>query len=78
MRVDLLKIDVEGHEIAVLAGARKTISRCLPWMIIEPPDEQQDRVRKLVQPLSYETPLQTLTGRKSSAHNLVFLPPIPL
>lgn len=74
--VDLLKIDVEGHEMAVLAGARETISRCLPWLIIEALDEQQDRVRDFTLSLGYqETTLQSLTGRKGSAHNLVFLPP---
>ncbi len=73
--VDLLKIDVEGHEMAVLAGARETISRCLPWLIIEALDEQQDRVRDFTRSFGYqETTLQALTGRKGSAHNLVFLP----
>jgi len=76
--VDLLKIDVEGHEMAVLAGARETISRNLPWLIIEALDDQQERVRDFVLPLGYqETTLQALAGRKGSAHNLVFLPPNP-
>jgi FkbM family methyltransferase len=34
-RVDLIKIDVEGHEEAVLAGAMETIARCRPALIIE-------------------------------------------
>jgi len=34
-RVDFLKIDVEGMELAVLHGARETIARCRPYMLIE-------------------------------------------
>ena len=33
--VGFIKIDVEGHEEAVLAGARATIARCRPRMLIE-------------------------------------------
>ena len=33
--VDLIKIDVEGHELAVLEGARATIERCRPALLIE-------------------------------------------
>jgi FkbM family methyltransferase len=33
--VDLIKIDVEGHEISVLEGARKTIYENSPIMILE-------------------------------------------
>lgn len=34
-RLDLLKIDVERMELEVLAGAEKTIGRCLPIIIVE-------------------------------------------
>ena len=34
-RVDFIKIDVEGHEIAVLQGGAATIRRCLPPILIE-------------------------------------------
>ncbi len=33
--VGLIKIDVEGHELAVLAGAGETIARCRPNLIVE-------------------------------------------
>lgn len=34
-RVGFIKIDVEGHELAVLEGAKKTIQKNMPIMIIE-------------------------------------------
>jgi FkbM family methyltransferase len=33
--VGFIKIDVEGHELAVLRGGRSTIKRCRPTMLIE-------------------------------------------
>jgi FkbM family methyltransferase len=34
-RVDLIKIDIEGMELEALEGARQTIDRCHPMMLIE-------------------------------------------
>jgi FkbM family methyltransferase len=34
-RVDLMKIDVEGHELDVLEGARSTLERCVPIIAFE-------------------------------------------
>lgn len=34
-RVDVIKIDVEGAELAVLRGARQTLARCKPTIIFE-------------------------------------------
>jgi FkbM family methyltransferase len=34
-RIDLIKIDTEGHDIDVLRGAKATIDRCRPAVIIE-------------------------------------------
>jgi FkbM family methyltransferase len=34
-RVDLIKIDTEGHEMAVLEGLHGTIARCRPVLLVE-------------------------------------------
>jgi FkbM family methyltransferase len=34
-RLDLMKVDVEGMEMEVLEGARQTIGRCLPILVVE-------------------------------------------
>jgi FkbM family methyltransferase len=34
-RLDLLKVDVEGYELEVLKGSKKTIARCRPVMMVE-------------------------------------------
>ncbi len=36
--VGFIKIDVEGHEMAVLAGAGETIARCRPRLLVEAND----------------------------------------
>ena len=34
-QLDLFKIDVEGHELTVLEGARETLQRCKPTILVE-------------------------------------------
>lgn len=73
--VDFIKIDVEGHEMSVLEGARKTIERCLPWLVVEALGDQQHEVRAFLKPLGYEEQtLHSLNGRLGSPHNLIFIP----
>ena len=43
IRVSLLKVDVEGHEMAVLDGAEETISRWRPAMVLEANTEEHFR-----------------------------------
>lgn len=41
--VDIIKIDVEGHEPQVLEGAKELIKRCKPYLIIEIYHEMLER-----------------------------------
>ena len=34
-RIDLIKIDTDGHELRVLKGARRTVARYVPYIIFE-------------------------------------------
>ncbi len=69
--VGLIKIDVEGHELAVLDGARDTLRRCLPWLIVEAMGDQPARVREFLAPFGYrETTLHDLTGMKGTTHRI--------
>ncbi len=54
-RVDFLKIDVEGFERYLLEGARETIRRHHPPMLIEIWPENRDKVLPLLADLGYET-----------------------
>ena len=53
--VGFIKIDVEGHEMAVLDGAKDTIRRCRPTLLIEM--EQQHTKRPIEEDLKRVTDL---------------------
>ncbi len=40
-RVDFVKIDVEGHELAVLRGGEETLRRCRPILLFEADDRHR-------------------------------------
>lgn len=73
--VDLIKIDVEGHELSVLAGARDTILRHRPWLIVEVWDESRPEVIRTMSDLAYHVAsLKDLCGVEGAPNNLIFLP----
>ena len=59
-RVTLIKMDVEGHEAAVLAGARRTIARWRPLLFIEvlPPADTATLMRFLAEDNYVDMPLR--------------------
>jgi hypothetical protein len=51
---EVIKLDVERHELEVIKGAWKTISTHKPAMYIEILDPSNDEIVKLLRPLGYE------------------------
>ncbi len=60
-RVTLIKMDVEGHEAAVLAGGRQTIARWRPLLFVEvlPPADAAALTRFLVEDNYVDVPLRS-------------------
>jgi len=52
-KVDLLKIDVEGAALAVLAGGRNTLSRYRPRLVIETEDENPESIANFLREFGY-------------------------
>lgn len=64
--VTAMKIDVEGHECAVLRGALQTIERCSPLLITEALTAQaRDEQADILCPLGY-------TGVKADQWNIIW------
>lgn len=65
-KVDLLKMDVEGHEPAALRGMKKTLEAHRPTLIIEILDDEADRaVKKELDGLGY-------SARRLGDRNVIF------
>ena len=81
--LDLLKVDVEGFEPAVIRGARETIARCRPNIYIENdrPQHQGDLI-KLIAGMGYTlywhapalAPAEVFGGRLFLSLNMVCFP----
>jgi FkbM family methyltransferase len=73
--IGFIKIDVEGHELAVLRGAHETLARCKPTLVVEMEERHtKRRIEDLiaeVERLGYFSLVMTREGLKS-AHLLDF------
>ncbi|MFJ6083986.1 FkbM family methyltransferase [Streptomyces sp. NPDC092369] len=83
-KLDLIKIDVEGHEMSVLEGARQVLKRDRPTVILEAlQDAQMDALLAEFNPLGYDchwvteadgTLVPWYAPRPRKTRNLLFTP----
>lgn len=73
--VSFVKIDVEGHELEVLAGARETITRCRPTVLIEVKDANSSSVDSYFAAAQYQKfTLAELVGAQGAEENRIYIP----
>ena len=73
--VSFVKIDVEGHELPVLEGAKQTLAKHRPIVLIEIKEENRSAVFQFFSELKYERRvLEELTGVRGSPENYIFIP----
>ena len=52
--LSLVKIDVEGHELEVIAGMINIIKKYLPVIIVETGENNLENIKNLLFPLNYQ------------------------
>ncbi|PYK29728.1 MAG: hypothetical protein DME57_09300 [Verrucomicrobia bacterium] len=73
--VSFMKIDVEGHELHVLEGARETLAKNRPLVLIEIKENNRAAVIQLFSELNYvPRKLSDLLGVEGSPDNSFFVP----
>jgi len=73
--ISFIKIDVEGHEVEVLKGARDTLTRCHPTVLIEVKNKNLDEVTLFFEEINYKRcRLEDLIGVSGTEDNFIFIP----
>ena len=73
--VSFIKIDVEGHELQVLEGARRTLSTQRPTVLIEIKEQNRAAAFQFFSELNYVArKLEDLAGVQGSPENYIFIP----
>ncbi len=67
--IDFIKIDVEGFEINVLEGAKKTIMKYRPVIFLESFQEKVEKVKEIMKSYNY-----ILSEKTSKGENYLFFP----
>ena len=71
--VDFIKIDVEGHEVHVINGAKELLKRERPLLLIETEGENYKTLGTLLGELGYEeVPLCRFTNLEGSPQNHIY------
>ena len=74
-RLDFMKIDVEGHEARVLAGARRCLERFRPLILCEIHPSNQHSVFQIIAPLGYRAEeVSRIVGGVRSPMDFFLLP----
>ena len=69
-RVDTVKIDVEGAEVEVLEGMRRSIEKFKPNLLIEVSWANAERVYKFLKEINYE--IKRIPHSQTSSHFYLF------
>ena len=73
--ISLIHLDVEGFEYNILKGAKKTIEKCKPTVVVEIVDDEADKkIFKLMQKYKY-APIKELIGpNDANPLNIIYVP----
>ncbi len=72
--IDLIKIDVEGAELAVLKGGRRVVERDKPVLIVEDNPDNRAALRTWLEALGYRSfSVGELVGEEMPSPNLVWM-----